>query len=453
MPKATSKLTKRDLDKLRAKVEAEADHAALVADAGQPGLYVWARRGRVQFVFVYRSPHGGARKRLPIDWYGAITLDRAREIAQEHRGKVAGGIDPQEARDQERREAVTVADAVKGYLEDLHQRAEAGAKRGKRSGYAAAKRLLERHVLPRLGSVRARDLTSDQVKKLHRSLKATPGEANRMLTALSAVYGWADRSEQVPAGTNPARNVERLKEDGERRAFTAEELRALGEALREAERTGKVTIERTIQGKPRRVAVSIHPSAVLAVRVLALTGFRRAELLGHTMKDRRNGREGLRWGDVDLDRALVALRDTKAGKQTRVLGQAAVALLRAARPEPFAPSDCVCPGLKPGAPFIGIDKARAALWKAAGLAGVDLHSLRHTYASVGAHVQNGRYVGLVAPMLGHAYQRAAAITERYISSDVGALRVAADAVAAELARLLGLGEPAKVLTFPAGDGR
>jgi integrase len=302
-------------------------------------------------------------------------------------------------------------------------------------------------VLPKLGSVRVRELTSDQVKKLHRSLKATPGEANRMLTALSAVYGWADRSEQVPAGTNPARNVERLKEDGERRAFTADELRALGEALREAEQTGKVTIERTVQGKPRRVAESVHSSAVLAVRVLALTGFRRAELLGHTMKDRRNGREGLRWGDVDLERGLVTLHDSKTGRQTRVIGAAAVKLLEAAKPERAEPVDLVCPGAVAGQPFIGIDKVRGKLWKAAGLAGVDLHSLRHTYASVGAHVQNGRFVGHVSALLGHGFTKRA-VTERYISANPEALRPAADAVAGELARLLGLGEPARVVAFP-----
>ncbi len=41
---------------------------------------------------------------------------------------------------------------------------------------------------------------------------------------------------------------------------------------------------------------AVHPSAILAVPFLALTGFRCAELIGHMSKNRRGGREGLRWG-------------------------------------------------------------------------------------------------------------------------------------------------------------
>ena len=78
-------------------------------------------------------------------------------------------------------------------------RAESGARRGKRSGYASAKNRLERHVLPKLVAVRIRDVTADQVRRLHRALKETPVEANRTLTALSAVFGYADRAELVPA--------------------------------------------------------------------------------------------------------------------------------------------------------------------------------------------------------------------------------------------------------------
>lgn len=187
--------------------------------------------------------------------------------------------------------------------------------------------------------------------------------------------------------------------------------------------------------------------AVLAVRLLALTGFRRAELLGHTAKERRGPREGLRWADVDLDRGLVRL-DTKTGMQTRVIGAAAVELLRAVKPKGVGGEECLCPGiLTPKQPFIGVDKARRYLWAAAGVEGVDLHSLRHSFASIGAHVQNGRFAGHVSALLGHGYQ-ARSITERYITADPEGLRPAADAIAAELARLLGLGEAGEVLRFP-----
>ena len=82
-----------------------------------PGL----RRGKVGFVFAYRPPTGGGRKRIKIDHYGAITLDQAREIAQNLRGQVADRKDPQVERREEVRRSVTVELAVQKYLEDLHE--------------------------------------------------------------------------------------------------------------------------------------------------------------------------------------------------------------------------------------------------------------------------------------------------------------------------------------------
>ncbi len=72
--------------------------------------------------------------------------------------------------------------------------------------------------------------------------------------------------------------------------------------------------------------------------------------------------------------------------------------------------------------------------------------MRHTFASTGAHVQNGRYAAFVGPLLGHGYQKRS-ITERYIHSNLEALRPAADAIAASIAKSLGLAEPARVIAF------
>jgi len=263
-------------------------------------------------------------------------------------------------------------------------------------------------------------------------MKNTPSAANRAVAALSAVYGYADRRQLVPAHFNPCRHVESFEEKGERRALTPDELAALGEAMREAEEAG-----------------SIHPSALLALRLFALTGTRRSELLGHESTKRRGKLEGLRWGDVNLEEGTMRLRQTKTGAQTRVLGRAAIDLLEREKPEGASDEDPVCPGTQPGRPFVGIDRPRIRLYEAAGLhglRGVDLHSLRHTYASQGAHVQNGRYAAFVGPLLGHGYQKRS-ITERYIHSSPDALRPAADAIADAIATRLGLVESGRILAF------
>lgn len=432
MARIAKRLTKAKLDDLRRKAQSDASFSAYVADAGQPGLYAWARRRKVSFYFVYAPPGGGSRRRMKIDDFGAITLDQARAIAQKHRGTRAADGDPQEERLRKSVEAITLQEAATAYLEDLRQRAETGATRGKRSGYDSANRRIERNVLPTLGKVPIRRITSDQVTRLHRSMKERPVEANRTLTALSAVFGFADLRGWLPALANPCRYVTRYEETGERRALTETQLEALGTALLEAEK-----------------ARTAHPSVLFALRFLALTGFRRAELLGHMAKARRSGREGLRWADVDLEGGLVRLRDSKTGAQTRVIGRAAIELLREARPKDARPEDPVCPGQERGRPFVGIDRPRRKLYKAAQLENVDGHSLRHTFASIGAHVQSGRYAGFVGPLLGHGYTKRQGVTDRYIHSNPDALRPAADAIAEEIARRLRLTQGGKVVPFPA----
>lgn len=58
----------------------------------------------------------------------------------------------------------------------------------------------------------------------------------------------------------------------------------------------------------------------------------------------------------------------------------------------------------------------------------------------GAHVAAGRFPGHVSALLGHGYQ-SRALTERDMTADPEGLRPAADAIAGEVARLLGLRAP------------
>jgi integrase len=313
---------------------------------------------------------------LDLDLYGAITLAQARSLALEQRVGVAKRLDPHTEKRKAAKEATTVKQAAEAYLADLLERAETGAKRGKRSSWATAKRRVEKHIFPLFGDRPLRDVQDDDVIRLHRSLHATPGEANRTVGALSAIFGYAE-GRFTPQGFNPCRAIEPYPEMGKRRALTPGELEALGTAMHAAEQATK---------KGERVG----PSALLALRFLALTGFRRSELLGHMSKERRGQDEGLRWGDVDLVRGIIRLRTTKAGgPQERVIGAAATELLKSAKPRSAKPDDPVCPGDEPGQPFVGIDRPRRRLFKAAGLdglPGVDLYSLRHSFASIGAHV-------------------------------------------------------------------
>ena len=58
--------------------------------------------------------------------------------------------------------------------------------------------------------------------------------------------------------------------------------------------------------------------AILAIRLLALTGCRRGEI------------ERLQWAEIDLEACCLRLSDTKEGKSVRPIGKAARGLLRPA---------------------------------------------------------------------------------------------------------------------------
>lgn len=453
MPRKAHKLFKRDLDKMAKAAERDPAFTAQAADSDAPGLQAQARRGRLEFRFRYLSPVTNTRRAVTIGEYGVITLKQARDDARDYRRQVAAGVDPLDQKEEEERRSLTVREAVKLYLADLQHRAETGSgRRGKPGGYGAISGVLRRKVLPKLGKRQIQDLTVKDVIAWHRAT-TPPIQANRALTALSAVYGYLIKRGDLPPGANPTTYVDRHRETGQRRAISGEELERLGAVLAEAERAGYVEIPGK-GGKTHRVTV--HPSALLAIRLLALTGFRSGEVLGHGGKPRPGDkRQGLRWEDIDLDRQLVFLADSKTGRQTRVIGRAAVELLRAAKPADAEPDWCVCPGtLRKSKAFGGLGKVRARLWEAAGIettpeGRADLHSLRHTYASVGAHLQSGRYAGAVSALLGHGAGVAQSITRRYIDEDPAALVPAADAIAEEIARRLGLTAPAKVLKHPA----
>jgi integrase len=124
----------------------------------------------------------------------------------------------------------------------------------------------------------------------------------------------------------------------------------------------------------------------------------------------------LTWGDVDMDRNILTLRDTKNGETRKAFVTAqAVAMLRNRRPAIVAPSDLVFPG-QGGKQIKAISKTFERTVDELGLNDdlydardhVVFHSLRHTYASM--LVESGVALFTVKEMLGHKDIR---MTARY----------------------------------------
>ena len=107
--------------------------------------------------------------------------------------------------------------------------------------------------------------------------------------------------------------------------------------------------------KPERRLVKLDPFAVAAIRLLALTGARLREILD------------ARWEQVDLERGVLFLSDSKTGKKPIYLSAAAQAVLIGLPRLAFNPH--VIPGAKEGAPRIDLHKPWWAVIRAAGLDG------------------------------------------------------------------------------------
>ncbi|MET0671704.1 MAG: integrase, partial [Xanthobacteraceae bacterium] len=103
---------------------------------------------------------------------------------------------------------------------------------------ASYEHVLNRHIKPVLGTFPMHELARAEVYRLHASLAATPYMANYVVTVLSSLYSWAGRRGLVTDDYNPARRIEKFREQPRERFLNAEEFSRLGAALREAETVG-----------------------------------------------------------------------------------------------------------------------------------------------------------------------------------------------------------------------
>ena len=136
----------------------------------------------------------------------------------------------------------------------------------------------------------------------------------------------------------------------------------------------------------------VEPSqAVAAIRLLALTGCRRSEVLN------------LRWRDIGGD--AINLPDSKTGPRAVPLGEAALALIEAL-PGPRNPEAHLFPRHAEGRGIWILTDCWRTVCADAKLGGLRLHGLRHTAASHA--VMSGENLSLVGKLLGRRRHRTTA---------------------------------------------
>jgi len=378
--------------------EGVADRTFFDSDLAGFGVRIRASGSRG---YVVQYKFAGRHRRIPLGSITEIDLGKARATAKDLLARVRLGQDP--------------------FAEKLEARAAAGETLGSRlpeylAHKAAALRPrtmveIRRHLLVQAAALHPRSLHSidrREVAGVLASIEAASGPvaANRLHESLRAFFGWARRAGLVEA--NPAAEMNRAAETSRDRVISGDELHDIWQALGD-DRYGDI------------------------IQLLALTGTRREEI------------GGLRWSEVDLDRAMIVLPParTKAGVEHRIPLSAPVLAILEARAQSGTESVF---GYRDGTSSFSdwsgskraLDQRIAAARKAAGrpaMAPWRVHDLRRMFSTM-LHGELGIEPHIVEALLGHVQGGIASVYNRatYDGAKAAALAQWADHVMAIVGR-------------------
>ena len=340
-------------------------------------------------VFVVQTRAFGRSKRVTLGAHGEITTEIARRDATEVISRIKKG-QPAVRAEPEPTPDPTVADLAERYQREY---VEMHCKPATISHYRL---MLRKHIVPALGERLVADVEHKDILAFHNKLHRMPTVANRAADILVKMFNLADAWSWRPSGTNPCRGVSRFKVEKHERFLTREELYRLGQALRAA--------------PAERLA---SPHAAAAIRLLVLTGCRRNEILG------------LRWDDLNFESGEMRLRDSKTGARMVPLPPKSAEVFAGLSRTPDNP--WVFPGRKKGTRLVNLNDSWNRIRKRAGLDGVRLHDLRHTFASRALAV--GESLPMIGDLLGH---RKVNTTARYAHLEQDSVRVSSAKVAADI---------------------
>ncbi len=239
-------------------------------------------------VYIVQARIEGRSRRIVIARHGEMELAEVRRRARDMLARIRAGENPA---DDIRREKETPT--FREFADEYLRRCEP---HWKPSGRKTVRVYLNARILPAFGRMPLGRIGPEDVAAwFDAASRDRPGAANRAFEILRSMMFRAEEWGLCERGANPCLGIVKNPRNNIARFLDADELARLGRALdsREAQ----------------------WPEAVAAIRLLALTGCRRSEVLN------------LRWRDIGED--SINLPASKTGPRVVPLGEAARAHINA----------------------------------------------------------------------------------------------------------------------------
>lgn len=333
-------------------------------DEREAGLVLAVTSGGAKSFYLYKRIEGRP-ERLLLGRFPDLSIENARKAAQEAKGLIAQGINPQKER-RAVRDEMTFGALFADYMEKY-------SKVHKRS-WAYDEREVNK-FLPHWFKRRISSIDKAEVERLHAKVGKENGlyQANRLLERIRSIFnkaidwGWA--------GVNPAVGIQKYREKSRDRFLQPDELPRFFEAL---------------SNEPNEAARDFFLLSLL-------TGARKSNMLA------------MRWKDINFTTETWRIEETKnADPLTVHLPRQAVDLLKARKLESDSP--WVFPAESASGHLADPKKAWTRILKEAGIENLRIHDLRRTLGSYQAATGANGYI--IGKSLGHRSQQSTAIYAR-----------------------------------------
>ena len=343
-------------------------------DSDCKGLQLEVRASGGKTWYLRYSDRRGRQRQMKLADLRDLDLKHARSMANRLRREIAFGGAPAEERD-----IIRSVPTLDRFMRDTYLPFARSYKRSWKNDES----YLKVHLSPAFGTKYLDEITKKDVMAFHYDMRQrgyAPATANRCLNVLSNTFNRAIGWGTPGVTTNPAKGVPMFEENNLiERFLTDDEVKRL---------FGAVVNSRNTQLK-------------FIVPMLILSGTRKREVLDS------------RWADVDIPRRMWRIPMSKSGRARHVpiSDRLAELLLRIPRTEgnPF-----IVPDPNTGKPFVSVQYFWNMARCEAELAGLRIHDLRHSFASI--LINAGRSLYEVQKILGHSQikttQRYAHLTEK-----------------------------------------